>query len=100
MVVASIPLYLIVHFENYAMWLFARKPAPPPTVPTDLIIPVNYWDDDEHTNGLSFNVTFHFDDVLDATKLRVALSRLLEIGDWRKLGARLRRNVRYPNDFS
>ncbi|KAE8321612.1 hypothetical protein BDV39DRAFT_210539 [Aspergillus sergii] len=32
----------------------------------------------------------HFNDVLDAEKLHNALSKLLEIGDWRKLGGRLR----------
>lgn len=34
-----------------------------------------------------------FNDVLDAEKLADALSRLLEIGDWRKLGGRLRFKV-------
>uniref|UniRef100_A0A093XJ26 Trichothecene 3-O-acetyltransferase n=2 Tax=Talaromyces marneffei TaxID=37727 RepID=A0A093XJ26_TALMA len=66
------------------MWLSSRKPTPPPIVPTDLIIPFNYWDDDNTLRGLSFDVTFRFDDVLDSDKLRRALSRLLEIGNWRK----------------
>ncbi|RHZ55808.1 acetyltransferase sphE [Aspergillus thermomutatus] len=70
-----------------------REPAPPPTVPTDTIIPFHYWDDDHHTRGLSFDVTFRFDDILDHEKLQRALSRLLELGDWRKLGARIRRNA-------
>lgn len=34
-----------------------------------------------------------FNDVLDAEKLKTALSRLLEIGDWKKLGGRLQRKV-------
>ncbi|KAK2592286.1 hypothetical protein QQS21_010006 [Conoideocrella luteorostrata] len=34
--------------------------------------------------------TMCFNDVLDASKLQASLSRLLEIGDWRKLAARLR----------
>lgn len=38
--------------------------------------------------------TLRFDDILDAEKLSAALSRLLEIGDWRKLGGRLRETVR------
>jgi hypothetical protein len=63
----------------------------PPT--TDIIIPFHYWDDDPHTLGLSFDVTFRFDEVLDHERLRRALSRLLQIGDWRKLGARIRRNA-------
>jgi hypothetical protein len=37
--------------------------------------------------------TLRFDEVLDAEKLRNALSQLLEIGDWRKLGGRLRSDV-------
>ncbi|GAB1194116.1 hypothetical protein APSETT444_003357 [Aspergillus pseudonomiae] len=70
-----------------------KGPAPPPTVSTDTIIPFHYWDDDHHTRGLSFDVTFRFDDILDPEKLRRALSRLLELGGWRKLGARIRRNA-------
>lgn len=34
-----------------------------------------------------------FNDVLDAEKLKTSLSRLLEIGDWKKLGGRLQRKV-------
>lgn len=34
-----------------------------------------------------------FNDVLDAQKLNDSLSRLLEIGDWRKLGGRIRCKV-------
>lgn len=37
-----------------------------------------------------------FNDVLDADQLHAALSRLLEIGDWKKIGGRLRHKVRYP----
>jgi hypothetical protein len=66
--------------------------ASPPTVPTDTIVPFHFYDDAKHTNGLCFDFTFRFDDVLDGEKLRVALSRLLEIGGWRKLGARIRRD--------
>ena len=37
--------------------------------------------------------TLQYDDVLDAEKLHRALARLLEIGNWRKLGGRLRLDV-------
>lgn len=37
--------------------------------------------------------TLRFDHVLDANKLHVGLARLLETGDWKKLGGRLRHNV-------
>jgi hypothetical protein len=67
-------------------------PASPQIVPTDTIIPFHDYDDTDTTNGLSFDFTFRFDDLLDDERLRVALSRLLELGDWRKLGARIRRN--------
>ena len=65
---------------------FASRPAPPPTAATDKIVPFHYYDDTKHTNGLCFDFTFRFDDVLDDEKLRVALSRLLGLGDWGKLG--------------
>lgn len=76
------------------MFFSGRGPAPLPIVPTDTIIPFHYWDDDHHTRGLSFDATFRFDDVLDHEKLRRALFRLLEVGEWRKLGARIRRNAK------
>ncbi|QRD81424.1 terpenoid cyclases/protein prenyltransferase alpha-alpha toroid [Aspergillus flavus] len=41
---------------------------------------------------LCHDFTFRFDDVLDASKLEAALDRLMEIGDWGQLGARLRLN--------
>lgn len=49
-------------------------------------------------DGLKVNYKFvswtmRFNDVLDVEKLHNALSRLLEIGDWRKLGGRLRFKV-------
>jgi hypothetical protein len=37
--------------------------------------------------------THRFDDVLDAEKLRIGLVRLMELGNWGKLGGRLRENV-------
>lgn len=40
------------------------------------------------------NWVMRFNDALDAQKLNSSLSRLLEIGDWRKLGGRIRRKVR------
>lgn len=36
-----------------------------------------------------------FNDVLDADLLHTTLSHLLEIGDWKKLGGRLRRDVSF-----
>lgn len=39
------------------------------------------------------DIMFRFDNVMDPEKLRISFSRLLEIGDWKNLGARLRMNV-------
>jgi len=46
---------------------------------------------------LCFDFMLRFDDVMDPENLRMSLSRLLEIGDWKKLGARLRMNVSTTN---
>ncbi|KAB8260699.1 hypothetical protein BDV32DRAFT_158615 [Aspergillus pseudonomiae] len=66
--------------------------ARPATIPTDRIVPLRYWDDLHYLRSLSHDFTFRFDDVLDASKLEGALNRLMEIGDWGQLGARLRLN--------
>ncbi|OGM49454.1 hypothetical protein ABOM_001646 [Aspergillus bombycis] len=79
--------------EGAAMGLssvFGR--ARPATIPTDRIVPLRYWDDLHYLRSLSHDFTFRFDDVLDASKLEGALDRLMEIGDWGQLGARLRLN--------
>lgn len=49
--------------------------------------------DDIKTNRIFLSWVMRFNDVLDPEMLRDALSRLLEIGDWRKLGGRLRFKV-------
>jgi hypothetical protein len=38
-----------------------------------------------------------FNDVLDADKLHASLSRLLEIGDWKKVGGRLKLTVTFSS---
>ncbi|KAI7008947.1 hypothetical protein D0869_13587 [Hortaea werneckii] len=68
------------------------KPQPPPKVPSDEVIPLHYLDDQFYTRALVLHFFSRFDDVLDPEKLRKALVRLLHIGGWRKLGARLRLN--------
>jgi hypothetical protein len=50
-------------------------------------------DDTKTLRGIVVTWTLRFNDALDADKLHTSLSRLLEIGDWRKLGGRLRINV-------
>ncbi|CAG8197197.1 unnamed protein product [Penicillium olsonii] len=60
----------------------------PTAVLTDEVIPINglfrYMDG-------TMELAFKFDDVLEPDKLRQSLERLLQIGNWRHLGGRLRR---------
>jgi hypothetical protein len=60
---------------------------------TDHVYPTHMLDDNPTLRGIVLTWTMCFNDVLDPDKLYVALSRLLEIGDWRKLGGRLRLKV-------
>jgi hypothetical protein len=63
------------------------------TTSHDIILPFHFWDDVPYTRGICLNVTLRFEEVLDTRKLHDSLERLLEIGEWRKLGARLRQSV-------
>lgn len=65
----------------------------PAYVATDEILPIYDFDSRPQVRDIIIGWTLRFDDILDADKLHVALSRLLEIGDWKKLGGRLRRKV-------
>ncbi|KAH6616243.1 hypothetical protein C7974DRAFT_41313 [Boeremia exigua] len=56
----------------------------------DVIYPLYKLDDTNTLRSLLLAWTLSFNDVLDAEKLRSSLARLLEIGDWRKIGGRLR----------
>lgn len=65
-----------------------------PTNPTDTIVPIHYFDDNAINRSVLLYITLRFDDVLDPDKLRQGFERLMEIGDWRKLGARVRKTVK------
>jgi hypothetical protein len=65
----------------------------PSDVLEDEVYPLHALDDIK-TNRMFLSWIMRFNDVLDAEKLRDSLSRLLAIGDWRKLGGRLRFKVR------
>ena len=67
--------------------------SPPPLVESDDIYPVHMLDDTKTLRGIIVTWTLRFNDALDADKLYASLSRLLEIGDWRKVGGRLRLKV-------
>ncbi|KAL6411812.1 lysR family regulatory protein [Ilyonectria robusta] len=75
------------------MWPFSpMKPTQPATIPTDTIIPLHFLDDQPVHRSIVLDLTLRFDDALDSETLRIALVRLMELGPWRKLGARLRMN--------
>lgn len=74
-------------------FLLSKKKVTPGKVPTDEVIPLHYWDDNEVFRSIIVDFALHFDDVLDPEKIRQALARLMEIGNWKKLGARLRIKV-------
>ena len=76
------------------MGLFCAKPVRPATIPTDTIIPLHHFDSTPSHRAFVLDFTLRFDDVLDHEKMRLALVRLVELGNWRKLGVRLRKNVR------
>lgn len=64
-----------------------------PKVDSDDVYPASLLDDTQLFRDMILTWTFCFNDVLDPDKLHSSLTRLLEIGDWRKLGGRLRLNV-------
>lgn len=59
----------------------------------DEVFPARFWDTNNVFQKIVMEFTYRFDDVLDAEKLRSSLERLLEIGEWRNLGARFKTNV-------
>lgn len=76
------------------------KPSPKPSgVDGDDVYPLHMLDDTKGCREYFLAWTLRFNDVLDAQQLHDSLSRLLEIGDWRKLGGRLCFNVRSEGIF-
>lgn len=67
----------------------------PPFQSGDTVYPVHMLDESKTLREIVVAWTLRFDDVLDADKLHISLSRLLEIGDWRKIGGRLRLKVAF-----
>ena len=67
----------------------------PPTVLTDTVLPVSLWDDRDIGRTWCLHYCYRFNDVLDPNELRSSLERLMQMGEWRRLGARIRRNVSY-----
>ncbi|KAJ2902537.1 uncharacterized protein MKZ38_000502 [Zalerion maritima] len=74
--------------------LLGASPArrPPPRVDSDDVYPAHMLDDTKSLRDIVVTWTLRFNDVLDADKLHASLSKLLDMGDWRKIGGRLRLN--------
>lgn len=73
---------------------FSNPPKAPQRVPTDLVVPVGFFDNTIIFRTFVLYTLFVFDDVLDPERLRTSLERVVSRPGWNKLGARLRRNVR------
>lgn len=59
----------------------------------DEVVRFRFWDDNDVMQKIVMEFTYRFDDVLDPAKLRSSLDRLLQVGEWRQIGARFRKNV-------
>jgi hypothetical protein len=66
----------------------------PARVETDQVVPLHYFDDAPLWRAFILYSLFIFDHVLDAERLKSSAERLVDKEGWRKLGARLRYNVR------
>lgn len=79
---------------NFLKAIFGSgKPSRPTRVLTDDVLPLHEFDGRMQVRNIIMGWTMRFDEILDADKLNVTLSRLLEFGAWRKLGGRLRERV-------
>ncbi|KAM0392037.1 hypothetical protein ACHAQC_006850 [Fusarium culmorum] len=70
-----------------------------PKFDDDDVYPAMLLDDTKAQRDMILHWTFHFNDVLDAEKLRTSLAMLIDIGDWRKLGGRYRINAQGRAEF-
>lgn len=68
--------------------------AAPGIVASDEIIPLHWFEDGLMWKKVIVYTLFVFDDSLDPEKLRGALERLVQRETYKKLGSRLRTNVR------
>ncbi|KAH7129549.1 hypothetical protein B0J13DRAFT_509917 [Dactylonectria estremocensis] len=82
------------------------KAAHHPAVETDDVFPLHFLDNLHTGRVIVLSETLRFDQVLDAEKLCEGLAKLLQQGDWRKLGGRLRSRpdgyieVHVPKEFT
>lgn len=59
----------------------------------DIVYPLYLLDQAQTLRSIIVACTLRFDSVLDPGRLKSSLPELLSIGDWRKLGGRLKQNV-------
>lgn len=59
----------------------------------DEVYKFRFCDGNDILQKIVMEFTYRFDDLLDASKLKLSLERLLEIGEWKSLGARLKKDV-------
>lgn len=71
-----------------------QKSFPATEQDEDIVYPVHTFDDGGRLEVLITTRTMLFNDVLDKDKVHNALAELLEIGDWRKAGGRLRQKTK------
>ena len=76
------------------LFISKKQAAAPAIIPTDTVIPLNAADDTDVLRSVCVVLSYRFDDVLDPEKLRRSFERLLDRPGWRKIGGRLRLNVR------
>jgi hypothetical protein len=62
----------------------------------DDVYPIHLLDNAKDYRNLFMSYLFRFNDILDSNRLADSLTKLLEIGHWRKLGGRLRLKVINP----
>jgi len=65
----------------------------------DIVYPVHALDDNKTFRNALLSWAMCFNDALDANKLQQSLTKLLSIGDWKKIGGRLRLKVYYAFIF-
>lgn len=70
-----------------------QAPSAPALDPTDEVSPIHWFDGGYSMRSLVVYVFMAFDDVLDPEKIQDAFGRVVARGGYRKLGARLRKNV-------
>ncbi|KAK1983635.1 hypothetical protein LZ30DRAFT_748508 [Colletotrichum cereale] len=84
--------------------LLGVPPARSPPLKTDDVYPLHLLDDTKTLREVVVIWTLRFDNVLDPEKLHKSLAMLLEMGDWRKIGGRLRANggleIHVPQAFT